>query len=984
MEEANGSRGDPNRPTFAGGASVRSQLLLLAQQYEQLEARAVAAERHVASLLGDSVLSETTTFKGCDATSETRDTNSGGSTRANTKRLDGLDESTLVCEFTDEDSAEVGGRGVEGPANGPAGTAVSQAPYKTVGRSHLDMARTAVCIPVAGPRGRSDSNLLDCSSYSRLVDTRPLGVATASCRLPCIEVFPNWFDPGAGVEECEVVSPYDTDEFGEVQRPDRFVLLPMSSARLLWDTVFIFCLIFELWVHPFTVVFLAHAGVPWQLEFVSYILTVFFIMDILINLSTGFIVKDRIVMKRREIVTNYMRFWFWVDLVATIPFDLMSWGAGLGHMGKVMRTFRLLRLLRAARLVTRMQQFRLVTKHLQVLNRFEAFQVPVQVLLFLAAFSHMHGCIWAAVQPDRWGSLDTAAAAFNAYLESLWWAFSEFTMARSAEETSNIDGAEGVAFWALQVVIVLERLLALAMACRWMFFQSLRSVDAARKRQQKSDLVRHMLCRGVSFRSQLQLLAYRDESAQMDVQRRLSSELVDGADIPRELRHALCAELWAGRLRALQLITVVASWCHSDFAAELSQHAQELVLPSRGVLFRAGHAADSAYGVAQGELRADRGLRFPQLPNFIQGMWVGESALVSSVLRRSSTCIAVVCTTLVALRGDSFHEVISRHHLMHRFQMFCAEVVWRGFCGRCGSLGDHFSDTCPQPSRSSTMILEARHAGVRTTPIHNELTLYLEEHDLGWLAAFAPKLNMRDLDDFVRLDRGKLSEVLSPGQQLSAQDEYALSAHSVEEFRARTRDKVHRMLFGDISRLHHFIFLSHYKLEGGTEAALMHTELQHAILADPGSPGHSFDEPVFLDSDNLESLEDLQRRVCSSHNLVLLLTKGVLLRPWVLVELITAKRNSVPLHLVTISKPGCIFSFPDDAFFARLRNRELLDAQAMELLDRCGYDLAEVEDTLRSTLSHIAVPYSPHQMTRIRHAEVEAILKQCRLKWAVS
>jgi len=41
---------------------------------------------------------------------------------------------------------------------------------------------------------------------------------------------------------------------------------------------------------------------------------------LVINFNTGFDRKGIVVMKRREIVLNYLRGWFWLDLVASFPY----------------------------------------------------------------------------------------------------------------------------------------------------------------------------------------------------------------------------------------------------------------------------------------------------------------------------------------------------------------------------------------------------------------------------------------------------------------------------------------------------------------------------------------------------------------------------------------------------------------------------------------------------------------------------------------
>merc|ERR1719359_2801343 len=52
----------------------------------------------------------------------------------------------------------------------------------------------------------------------------------------------------------------------------------------------------------------------------------------------------------------------------------------------------------------------------------------------------------------------------------------------------------------------------------------------------------------------------------------------------------------------------------------------------------------------------------------------------------------------------------------------------------------------------------------------------------------------------------------------------------------------------------HFVFLSHYKVEAGTEANLMKHALEVLIRSDASNPGGDFKSPVFVDTDDLSDL----------------------------------------------------------------------------------------------------------------------------------
>ena len=52
-------------------------------------------------------------------------------------------------------------------------------------------------------------------------------------------------------------------------------------------------------------------------------MTGFFVLDILLNFNTAFYEKGFIVTNRFKIAINYLKLWFWLDLISTIPYDVI-------------------------------------------------------------------------------------------------------------------------------------------------------------------------------------------------------------------------------------------------------------------------------------------------------------------------------------------------------------------------------------------------------------------------------------------------------------------------------------------------------------------------------------------------------------------------------------------------------------------------------------------------------------------------------------
>jgi hypothetical protein len=95
-------------------------------------------------------------------------------------------------------------------------------------------------------------------------------------------------------------------------------------------------------------------------------------------------------------------------------------------------------------------------------------------------------------------------------------------------------------------------------------------------------------------------------------------------------------------------------------------------------------------------------------------------------------------------------------------------------------------------------------------------------------------------------------------------------------------------------------FISHFKSEAAMEARYLQAELSVLL-----------NRPCFIDSDNLHDLRSLQQHVRDSDVLLLLQTKGVLTRPWCLVELLTALAADVPIVNVVISTGAFAYNFAE-------------------------------------------------------------------------
>jgi hypothetical protein len=93
----------------------------------------------------------------------------------------------------------------------------------------------------------------------------------------------------------------------------------------------------------------------------DFFITLFFILDMILNFFTPYYTKDlKLEINCGKVSKNYLKGWFWLDLVSIIPFDLIFAWAGIAASSistlsrvpkliKIVRTAKMLRLFRVQR-----------------------------------------------------------------------------------------------------------------------------------------------------------------------------------------------------------------------------------------------------------------------------------------------------------------------------------------------------------------------------------------------------------------------------------------------------------------------------------------------------------------------------------------------------------------------------------------------------------------------------------------------------------
>lgn len=213
---------------------------------------------------------------------------------------------------------------------------------------------------------------------------------------------------------------------------------PHGGMKLSWDVCIGLMLLYSVASVPYLISFSSDDDPASALNVINRLIDVAFAIDIILNFISGYYEKDRLETSFGRIAAHYLRGWFLLDVVTTVPFDLIL-NEELSRFNKFIRFVRISKLIRLLRLLRIMKIFRLATlfENLQELALIRIHPVILKILklIFIVIFlAHVVGCIFffLATIPedgDTWITVVEKSGARVAdlppqsqYLVSVYWA----------------------------------------------------------------------------------------------------------------------------------------------------------------------------------------------------------------------------------------------------------------------------------------------------------------------------------------------------------------------------------------------------------------------------------------------------------------------------------------------------------------------------------------------------------------------------------
>lgn len=107
----------------------------------------------------------------------------------------------------------------------------------------------------------------------------------------------------------------------------KWVILPDDSFKLIWDLLILMYTLLRLMIYTVTIT-------PYRVAFVEEDTTLWFIIDLSVDglffcdvfvncFSAFYTSNDLLIVSNKQIIKKYMKLWFWFDIFACLPFQLI-------------------------------------------------------------------------------------------------------------------------------------------------------------------------------------------------------------------------------------------------------------------------------------------------------------------------------------------------------------------------------------------------------------------------------------------------------------------------------------------------------------------------------------------------------------------------------------------------------------------------------------------------------------------------------------
>ncbi|RVE67264.1 hypothetical protein OJAV_G00115420 [Oryzias javanicus] len=451
-----------------------------------------------------------------------------------------------------------------------------------------------------------------------------------------------------------------------------WIIHPYSDFRFYWDIVMLLLMMSNLVILPWGITFFEDQNtLPWIVF--NVLSDTLFLMDLIFNFRTGILVEDsHVILDPKEIRMHYIRTWFLVDFVSSIPVDyifLVVDLEGRHESSDVYRTARALRIVRFTKILSLLRLLRL-SRLIRYIHQWEeifhmtydlasAVVRIVNLIGMMLLLCHWDGCLTFMVPmlqdfpQDCWVYRNNMVNAtwHIQYSYALFMAMSH--MLCIGYGANPPEGMTDV--WLTMISMVVGA------TCYAMFLghatNLVQSLDAShRQYQEKYKQVEQYM----SFHK---LPADVRQRIHDYYEHRFQGKMFDEDSILGELSDPLKEEIVSYNCRGLVANMPLFANTDPHFVTVILTKLRFEVFQPGDFIIREGTLGRKMYFIQHGTVTViPRGSKEIRLSD---GAYFGEICLLTQGRRTASVRAETYCR-LYSLSADDFNEVLEEHPLMRR------------------------------------------------------------------------------------------------------------------------------------------------------------------------------------------------------------------------------------------------------------------------------------------------------------------------------
>ncbi|XP_040434773.1 potassium/sodium hyperpolarization-activated cyclic nucleotide-gated channel 1-like [Falco naumanni] len=449
-----------------------------------------------------------------------------------------------------------------------------------------------------------------------------------------------------------------------------WIIHPYSDFRFYWDLIMLIMMVGNLVIIPVGITFFTEQTTPPWIIFNVASDTVF-LLDLIMNFRTGTVNEDssEIILDPKIIKMNYLKSWFVVDFVSSIPVDYIFLIVEKGMDSEVYKTARALRIVRFTKILSLLRLLRL-SRLIRYIHQWEEIfhmtydLASAVVRIFnligmMLLLCHWDGCLQFLVPllqdfpPDCWVSL-------NGMVNDSWGKQYSYALFKAMSHMLCIGyGARAPVSMSDLWITMLSMIVGAT--CYAMFVGHatalIQSLDSSRRQYQEK------------YKQVEQYMSFHKLPAEMRqkihdyYEHRYQGKIFDEENILNELNDPLREEIVNFNCR--KLVATMPLFANADpnfVTAMLSKLRFEVFQPGDYII-REGAVGKKMYFIQHGV--AGVITKFNKELKLTDGSYFGEICLLTKGRRTASVRADTYCR-LYSLSVDNFNEVLEEYPMMRR------------------------------------------------------------------------------------------------------------------------------------------------------------------------------------------------------------------------------------------------------------------------------------------------------------------------------